>query len=162
MVQSRAVTVEQYLAELPPERRAVVSTVRDVVRAHLPAGYVEEMAYGMIGYAVPLARYPNTYNGQPLAYAGLAAQKSHYALYLNCANQDSADATWLADAFREAGKKLDMGKSCLRFRALDDLPLGAIGEFIGRTPPERFIAQYEASRAGVGAPAGGKGRSRES
>jgi hypothetical protein len=148
MVQSRAATVEQYLAELPPERRAVVSAVRDVVRANLPAGYEEAMAYGMIGYAVPLARYPDTYNGQPLAYAALAAQKSYYALYLTCATDDPADAAWLAEAFRAAGKRLDMGKSCLRFRSLDDLPLAAIGEFIGRTPPERFVAQHEAARAG--------------
>jgi uncharacterized protein YdhG (YjbR/CyaY superfamily) len=147
VAQSRASTVEQYLAELPPERRAVVSAVREVVRANLPAGYAEEMSFGMIGYVVPLAQYPDTYNGQPLAYAALAAQKGHYALYLNCASHDPAEATWLADAFRAAGKKLDMGKSCLRFRSLADLPLEAVGAFIARTPPERLIAQHEMARA---------------
>jgi hypothetical protein len=146
-VQSSAATVEQYLASLPPDRRAVVSTVRDLVRRNIPDGYVEAMAYGMIGWGVPLSRYPNTYNGQPLGYVALAAQKNYYALYLTCANQDSADAQWLAEEFARAGKKMDMGKSCLRFKALDDLPLDAIGRFIARTSPEQFIAQYEQARA---------------
>jgi len=148
MAKSSAATVDAYLDELPPERRAVVAAVRDVVRAHLPAGYEERMRWGMISYELPLERYPNTYNGQPLAYAALAAQKSYYALYLTCvAEDDAAPAGWLAEAFAAAGKRLDMGKSCLRFRRLDDLPLAVIGEAIGRLPPEAFIAQYEAARA---------------
>src|SRR3954471_11341882 len=99
MSRSAAAAVDAYLAELPPERRAVVGTVLDVVRRHMPAGYTEAVAYGMIGWAVPLARYPNTYNGQPLGYVALAAQRQHYALYLTCAYQDPAEEAWLTDAF---------------------------------------------------------------
>jgi hypothetical protein len=153
MATSAAPTVEAYLAELPAERRAVVSAVRDLVRRSLPAGYEEGMAFGMIGYCVPLARYPETYNGQPLGYVALAAQKNHYALYLTCAYQDPAESAWLADGFARAGKKLDMGKSCLRFTSLDDLPFDVLAEHIARTPPDRFIAQYEAARAGATGPA---------
>ena len=86
----------------------------------MPAGYAESMAYGMIGWAVPLARYPNTYNGQPLGYVALAAQKNYFALYLTCAYQDAAEEAWLADAFARSGKKLDKGKSCVRFRRLEE------------------------------------------
>lgn len=147
MAKSTAATVDAYLAELPAERREVVAAVRDTIRARLPAGYEEAMRWGMISYEVPLARYPRTYNGQPLTYAALAAQKGHYALYLTCAYADAAQAKWLADAFAAAGKRLDMGKSCVRFRRLEDLPLPAVGEAIASTPPDRFIALYEAGRA---------------
>ena len=151
MASSAAATVDGYLAELPPDRRAVVSAVLDVVRRNMPAGYVESMAFGMIGWGVPLAVYPNTYNKQPLGYVALAAQKSHYALYLTCAYQDEAgDGAWLRAAFAKAGKKLDMGKSCLRFTRLDDLPLDVIGEFVRRTTPAAFVAQYERARASAG------------
>ena len=146
-MQSKATTVAAYLDELPPERRAVVSTVRDLVLRHLPAGYQETMAFGMIGYGVPLADYPNTYNKQPLAYVGLAAQKRHYALYLMDVHENGEDEGRLREAFARAGKTLDMGKSCLRFTALDDLELDAIAAVIARTPPADFIARYEALRA---------------
>lgn len=147
MVSSAARTVNGYLDSLPPERRAVLSAVRDVVRRNLPRGYRESMDYGMIGYAIPLDRYPDTYNGQPLCYAGLAAHKEHYSLYLMSAYGGGARTDWLKQAFAMAGKKLDMGKSCVRFRTLDDLPLPAIAEFIASTTPEQFIAAYEAARA---------------
>ena len=147
MVSSAERTVEGYLDSLPPERRAVVSAVRDLVRRSLPRGYRETMEWGMIGYGIPLERYPDTYNGQPLCYAALAAQKNHYALYLMSAYQEGADTNWLKDAFARAGKTLDMGKSCLRFKSLDDLPLPAIGEFVASVTPEQFIARYKASRA---------------
>ena len=146
MATSKAATVEQYLAELPPARRDVVSTVRDLVRRNLPKGYAETMNWGMISYELPLSRYPKTYNGQPLSYAALAAQKNHYALYLMHAYPGSEQGKQLADAFRRAGKKLDMGKSCLRFKALDDLPLEDVGRVIASTPPEKLIALYEAAR----------------
>jgi hypothetical protein len=115
------------------------------------------MAFGMIGWGIPLARYPNTYNGQPLGYVALAAQKNHYALYLTCAYQDGEESRWLAEEFARAGKRLDMGKSCLRFRSLDDLPLESIGRFIARTPPDAFIAQYERARAEA---SGGRARAK--
>ena len=146
MATSKAATVDQYLDELPAERREVVSTMRDLVRRNLPKGYAETMNWGMISYELPLARYPKTYNGQPLSYVALAAQKNYYALYLMGAYQGSEQAKQLAAAFERAGKKLDMGKACLRFKKLDDLPLDAVARTIASTPPEQFIAQFEAAR----------------
>jgi uncharacterized protein YdhG (YjbR/CyaY superfamily) len=148
MARSTAATVDEYLAELPEERRRVVSTVRDTVLRHLPEGYREMMTYGMIGYCVPLERYPNTYNNQPLSVVAIAAQKNYYALYLTCAYQDPAIERELRQAFAAAGKRLDMGKSCIRFRTVDDLPLDAIGRVIAATPPDAFLARHEAARAG--------------
>ena len=146
MAQSSATTVAEYLRTLPSERRTVVSEVRRMIRRHLPAGYVERMASGMIAYEIPLSRYPDTYNGRPLCYVGLAAQRDYYALYLMGCYQDPAEAARLRDAFRERGRRLDMGKSCLRFKRLDELPLEAIGATIAGTTPERFISQYETGR----------------
>lgn len=146
MVQSKATTVEEYLEALPEERRAAVSAVRDVVLKNLPEGYEETMNWGMICYEIPLSRYPVTYNKQPLGYVALAAQKNYYSLYLWSCYQDSEDEAFLRGAFEAAGKKLDMGKCCVRFKRLDDLPLDVIGEVIARTPPEKVIATYEASR----------------
>jgi hypothetical protein len=147
MATSRATTVAKYLAELPPERRKVVAAVRRMVLEHLPAGYRETMGWGMISYGIPLSVYPDTYNGQPLCYAAIAAQKTHYALYLMCAYGDPKQVRALEQAFAKAGKRMDMGKSCLRFKRLEDLPLPAIGKVIASTPPKRYIAIYEASRA---------------
>jgi len=138
--------VQDYLDGLPEDRRAVVSAVRDVVVRNLPDGYTETVGSGMLNYTIPLERYPNTYNKQPLGYAALAAQKNHYALYLTSPYMDPAQAQWLADEFEKAGKKLDMGKSCLRFKKLEDLPLEVVDRAIASTPPDDFIAQYEASR----------------
>lgn len=146
MVQSKAATVEEYLEELPEDRRAVVSAVRDVVLANLPEGYEETMNWGMISYEVPLSRYPVTYNKQPLAYVALAAQKNYYSLYVLSCYEDSEDEAFLRRQFETAGKKLDMGKCCVRFKTLDDLPLDAIGELVARTPPEGMIERYEESR----------------
>jgi len=146
MVQSKAKTVEEYLEELPEERRAVVSAVRDLVLEHLPEGYRESMNWGMIAYEIPLERYPVTYNKQPLAYVALAAQKNYYSLYLMSCYESSEGENRLREEFRKAGKKLDMGKCCVRFKKLDDLPLEKIGEIVAATPPEGLIEQYEASR----------------
>ena len=145
MVSSAATSVKAYLAELPPQRRAVVSTVRDLVNAHIPPGYEEGMAYGMIGWSIPLSRYPVTYNKQPLSYAGLAAQKNNYALYLMC-DAESGREQALRDAYAKAGRKLDMGKSCLRFKSLDDLLVEPVAALIAATSVEQYIARYEASR----------------
>jgi uncharacterized protein YdhG (YjbR/CyaY superfamily) len=141
-------TPDTYLAALAPERRAVVEAVRAVVRRALPAGYEEQVSGAMLTYVVPLARHPVTYNKQPLMYAALAAQKHHYALYLTCAYADPAQAEALRAGFARAGKRLDMGKACVRFKALDDLALDAVADAIAGTPPDAFIARYEASRAG--------------
>jgi uncharacterized protein YdhG (YjbR/CyaY superfamily) len=147
MVGKAAQTVAEYLAGLPEERRSAIAAVRKLVRRNLPDGYRETIAWGGITYEVPLERYPDTYNGKPLAYVCLAAQKSYCALYLMGVYQVPAQAAKLKAAFAAAGKKADMGKSCIRFRTPDDLPLEAIGKLIASTPVERFIARYEASRS---------------
>ncbi|MCL1635647.1 DUF1801 domain-containing protein [Luteimonas sp. SX5] len=146
MVQSKAETVARYLAELPAERRAVVSQVRDMVNAHMPAGYVETMAFGMIGWGIPLSRYPDTYNKQPLGYVALAAQKNGYSLYLMGVYGAGEQEKKLRAAAAAQGKKLDMGKSCIRFKRAEDLPLEAIGELIASMSVADYIAVYEASR----------------
>jgi hypothetical protein len=146
MASSKATTVDAYLEELPPERRAIVASMRDLVRRNLPEGYRETMNWGMISYELPLERYPETYNKQPLAYAALAAQKNNYTLYLNCVYQSDERKKWLEREFKKAGKKLDMGKSCLHFKQLEDLPLDVVAQAIASAPPEKFIEQYEASR----------------
>jgi hypothetical protein len=146
MASSSAKTVEDYLAELPPDRRGVISAVRDVVCRNLPKGYREAMNWGMISYEIPLERYANTYNGEPLMYAALAAQKNHYALYLMGLYADDAESGWFREEFANAGKKLDMGKSCVRFKKLADLPLDTIAKAIALVPPEEFIERAEAGR----------------
>lgn len=146
MARSEAKTVAAYLKELPTERRAVVSAVRDVVLKNLPKGYVETMSFGMIGYGIPLERYPDTYNQQPACYAALAAQKNYFALYLMGVYGDKKKEKQLADAYKKLGKKMDMGKSCLRFKSLDDIPLDAVGKLIASTPPEELIERMEAAK----------------
>ncbi len=146
IVKTNASTVQEYLDELPPERRNVVSAVRQIVLENLPEGYVESINWGMISYEIPLERYPDTYNKQPLSYIALAAQKNHYALYLMGVYQDPDQETWLKQGFERAGKRLDMGKSCLRFRRMDDLPPDIIAEVVASTTPEQLIAKYEKSR----------------
>jgi uncharacterized protein YdhG (YjbR/CyaY superfamily) len=143
MVTSKAKTVADYMAELPADRRKTISTVRAVVRKSLPKGYKETVGYGMICYSVPLSVYPDTYNGQPLCYAALAAQKHYCALYLMNVYGDGATAKAFRDGFKKAGKKLDMGKSCVRFKTADDLPLDVIGRTIAATPVKAFLAKYE-------------------
>jgi hypothetical protein len=142
-----AKTVDEYLADLAPDRRAAIAAVRDVVRSNLPAGFEEAMAYGMIAWQVPLPTFPDTYNGQPLGLAGLASQKQYMALYLNNVYSDPDTERWFRDRWATTGKKLDMGKSCVRFRRLDDLPLEVIGETIARTTLESFLEQYREARA---------------
>jgi len=146
MPRSSATTPEAYLAELPSERRADIAAVRDVIRKNLPEGYGESVNWGMISYGVPLERYPSTYNKQPLCYVGLAAQKNYNALYLMRVYGDKAQEKRLRDAFKKAGKKLDMGKSCVRFKKAEDLPLDTIGEIVASTPVDKWIAVYESSR----------------
>jgi hypothetical protein len=147
MVSSKAATPAAYLAGLPADRRKVIAAVRDIIRKHLPAGYVETMNWGMLAYEVPLARYPNTYNGQPLMYLALAAQKNNYALYLTSAASRKALMRKLETAYRAAGRKLDMGKGCLRFRALEELPLDIVAELVASTSVDERIAASEQARA---------------
>jgi hypothetical protein len=146
MARSDATTPDDYLAELPPDRRAALSTVRDVIQRHLPAGFEEGMDFGMISFHVPLERFAETYNGHPLGLAALASQKNHMALYLNNVYGDPATERWFRDRFAASGKRLDMGKSCVRFRRVDDLPLDVIGETIARVDVDRYLTRYQALR----------------
>lgn len=147
MVSSKAPTPEAYLAELEPERAAFVSRLRELVNANLPDGYVERMNWGMISWEVPLELYPDTYNGQPLVFAGLAAQKNYTALYLNCVYASEERSERLKARWAAAGRKLDMGKSCLRFKRAEDVAEDVLAETIRSIPRDRFIAEYEAGRA---------------
>ncbi|MEO5815602.1 MAG: DUF1801 domain-containing protein [Gemmatimonadaceae bacterium] len=146
MVSSAAKTADAYLDSLPEDRRQAIGIVRNVVRKHLPKGYVEQMDFGMICYCVPLSRFSETYNDHPLCYAGLAAQKNYNAVYLMGVYGDGTNAKKFKAAFEKAGKKLDMGKSCVRFTSVDDLELTAIGDTIASMPVDDYIAMYEKSR----------------
>jgi len=143
---SKAATVQEYLEQLPEDRRAAISKVRAVVRKNLPKGFAEQMQYGMIGYVVPHKLYPAGYHcdpKQPLPFAGLASQKNYMSLYVMTAYGDAKTEAWLKEQFKARGKKLDMGKCCIRFKKLDDLPLETIGELIGRVPVAEYIARCE-------------------
>jgi uncharacterized protein YdhG (YjbR/CyaY superfamily) len=145
-MKSDAHTVEQYLAELPEDRRAQIEAVRQVILENLPEGYEEAMNWGMISYQVPLETYPDTYNGQPLMYAALASQQHHMAVYLTGIYMDEATKEDFEDAYRATGKRYDVGKSCVRFRKLDDLPLPLIGESIAAMEVDEFVARSEQMR----------------
>ncbi|HEX7768702.1 MAG TPA: DUF1801 domain-containing protein [Dokdonella sp.] len=147
MAGSTARTVEDYLARLPEERREIAAALRRLVLEHLPQGYVESMNWGMPCYEVPLARHPGTYNGQPLGYVAFAAQKNNYALYLMGVYADGALEARLRAGFERIGRKPDIGKSCVRFRRLEHLPLEEIGDLIASTPVDAFIAMHERQRA---------------
>ena len=144
MATSKATTVSQYLAELPADRRTLIAAVRKIIKANLPAGYQESVVPGVLCYSVPLSVLPDTYNGHPLWYVALAAQKNHCSLYLMSVYGDSAKATAFKTAFAKAGKKLDMGKACIRFRTLDDLPLDVIAQTIAATPMASYVTMYQA------------------
>jgi uncharacterized protein YdhG (YjbR/CyaY superfamily) len=146
-MQSDAATVEEYLAGLPDDRREIVSQVRDTINAHLPEGYVEQVDWGMISWVVPLEDYPDTYNGKPLAYAALASQKNHFSVYLMGLYTDGPEESWFREQYAERGLRLDMGKSCVRFKSLDQVPLDVLGGAIERIPVGEFLARYEAARA---------------
>jgi hypothetical protein len=145
-MQSDAASAEAYLAELAPDRREAIATVRDVVNANLPDGYRESMAFGMISWGVPLEDYPDTYNGQPLAVLALASQKNHMALYLMGIYTVPGLEDWLRAQYADRALRLDLGKSCLRFKRLDQVPLDVVGEVVRRVPPDAYIAAYEAAR----------------
>lgn len=151
-MQSKAKTVPEYLAELPAERRAAVQAVRNVILKNLDKRYGEGMSYGMIGYYVPHSVYPAGYHCDPklpLPFAGLASQKNHMSLYIMSIYASPSEEKWLRDQFARAGKKLDMGKCCVRFKKLEDLPLDVIGEAIRRVPVERHIEFYETNFRGA-------------
>ena len=138
-------SVAAFLAGLDDARRAEVRRVRAVIRRSLPAGYEEVISNGMLVYQVPLARYPDTYNGHPLWYVALASAKSYLSLHLLPVYGVPALADRLSAGFGAAGKKLKMGKACIHFHAADELALDAIGEIVAATPPDRWIAFAQAS-----------------
>jgi hypothetical protein len=140
-------TVAEYLRGLDPERRRTLNAVRRVVNENLPKGYVEGLNYGIICWFVPLKTFPDTYNGHPLCCAALAAQKNYNSLYLMAAYGDPKQAAVLRDGFKQHGLKLDMGKSCVRFKSLEDLPLDVIGSVIASLPPQKLIDAHEAVHA---------------
>jgi hypothetical protein len=132
-------TVATFLATLPTERRREVERVRDEVRRYLPVGYEEVISKNMLVYQVPLERYSDTYNGHPLWYVALASEKSYLSLHLMPIYGDKGLARRLADGFQAAGKKLDMGKACIRFKTADDLALDVIGQIVATIPLDRWV-----------------------
>jgi hypothetical protein len=151
-MQSKAANVEQYLAELSEDRREALQAIRQAILANLPPGYEEGMQYGMIGYFVPHSVYPPGYHcdpKQPLPFAALASQKNYISVYLMCVYGHREHERWFREAWAKTGKKLDMGKSCVRFKRIDDVPLQVIGQAIRRVPAKKFIEYYESAVKGA-------------
>jgi hypothetical protein len=146
MARSSAATPDEYIASLSEDRRDAVAAVREVVNRNLPPGYAEGMAYGMIAWWVPLETFPDTYNGQPFGLAALGSHKNYISLYLNTVYGSPDEEAWFKRRYAASGKKLNMGKSCVRFRRLDELPLEVIGETIARADLERTLAHYASAR----------------
>lgn len=143
-------TVEAYLKNLPADRREAVSAIRDTINANLDPAFSEGIQYGMIGWAVPHSVFPDGYHcdpSQPLPFASVASQKNHIGIYLFCLYMDEAEQGRFVEAWKATGKRLDMGKSCIRVKKLDDVPLDVLGEAIGRITAAGFVRQYQAQRA---------------
>lgn len=146
-MRSSVSTVEEYVAELPEARREAIEAVRQMILDNLPEGYEEVMNWGMITYQVPLETYPDTYNKKPLMYAALAAQKNHMAVYLTAIYMHEEARREFESAYRATGKRYDVGKSCVRFRKLADLPLRLIGQSIASLPVSEFVQQVREMEA---------------
>lgn len=146
MARTAAKTPADYIESLPADKRAVIAAVRKLVNQYIPKGYKESMTWGAITWEVPLSRFPKTYNGQPLCYVSLASHKNYSTLYLMGAYTHAENFRALKDAFAKAGKKFDMGKSCLRFKRPEDLELEAVGKMIASFTPDEWIAVMEKSR----------------
>jgi Domain of unknown function (DU1801) len=141
-----AASLSEFLASLPEDRREAISKVRAVIRKNLPKGYVEQFGGGMIHYVVPHKLFPAGYHcdpSKPLAYLSLASQKNHMAIYAMCVYQDQKRLEWLRAEFAAQGKKLDMGKSCIRFKKLENLPLDVIGRLVASVPVADYVQGYE-------------------
>ncbi len=147
-MQSDAKTPDEYLTELDPTRREAISAVRSVILDNLPDGYEEVMQYGMISYVVPSSVVPETYNGQQLMYIALASQKQYMSLYLTSVYTDESLSDWFKERYLATGKKINMGKSCVRFRKLEDLPLDLVAEVTALTPLAKFVEETESYRSG--------------
>lgn len=152
-MQSKAATVNEYLKSLPEDRRAAIEAVREVILKNLDKDYQEGMSYGMIGYCVPHRVFPAGYHcnpAQPLPYAGMASQKGHMSLYLMSVYGHQPLREWFVSAWKKSGKKLDMGKACIRFKRVEDVPLEVIGEAIRRVPVKVYIEHYQRSLGQMG------------
>ena len=146
-----ATSVKDYLSKVPADRRAAIETVRATILKNLDKDYEEGMQYGMIGYYVPHRIFPDGYHcdpKQPLPFAGLGSQKQYMSLYLMCSWGNDDFMKWFHQAWAKTGKKLDMGKSCIRFTKIEDLALDVIGEAIRRNPARTFIDHYVKLRDG--------------
>ena len=145
---AKPTTVKEYLDSLPEDRRKALRKVRAAVNKGLPKGYKEGIQYGMLGWFIPHRVYPAGYHcdpKQPVPFAGLASQKNYMSLYLMCIYGDEKHKGWFEKEWKKSGKKLDMGKSCIRFKKVEDLPLEVITEAVSRVPVDKFLAHYEAS-----------------
>ena len=149
-MQSAAGSVKEYLVEFDDIRRQALSVVRGVILDNLPDGYEETMQFGMITYVVPLSVLAGTYNGQPLMYIGLASQKRYMSLYLTNVYADKSVEKWFRERYLATGKRLNMGKSCVRFKKPEELPLELIGEVVAKTPMAKFVEVYRMTRSGRG------------
>jgi hypothetical protein len=149
-MRSSATTVREYLQTLPPDRRAAIDALRKTILAKLPKGYEETIEGGFVSYQVPLSVYPDTYNKRPLMYAALSSQKNYMAVYLCNVYGSASLRKQLEAGFEAAGKKLDMGKSCVRFKELADLPLDAIGRAVAATPLKDYVAFAKAMHSPEG------------
>ena len=139
-------SAEEYIEALPEDRRSAISAVRSVILANLPAGYEETFQHGMLSYVIPLATYPVTYNKMPLVFAGLASQKNYMTVHLMNIYGNPADEEWFVQRYKAAGKKRNMGKPCVRFKTLDDLPVDLIGAALARTSVKSYIQLYQSAR----------------
>jgi len=146
-MRSEARSIKEYFNSLPSDRREVIQTVRNAILENLPGGFEEAFNFGMITYQVPLKVFPDTYNNQPLMYAALAAQKKQYAVYLMGIYADSAKLKEFEKAYKATGKRYDVGKSCVRFRRLDDLPLDVMGEAIASIEMGKFVDMAKAAQS---------------
>ncbi|MDA2970476.1 MAG: DUF1801 domain-containing protein [Actinomycetota bacterium] len=143
MVSSSATSVKEYLNELESEKANVIRAVRKIILTNLPKGINETMDWGMINYEIPLETYPVTYNKKPLSVMSLAAQKHHYSLYLHGVYCDEKlHESFAKEAEKEIGK-LNMGKSCLRFKDLSNFPKSSVEKVISKVTPEMYIKCYE-------------------
>ena len=142
-------TVEEYIAALPDDRKSVIEKLRNVILKNLPEGYNEQLSYGMIGYVVPLSRYPKGYHakeGEPLPFLSLASQKNHIALYHMGLYGKPELEEWFVKAYADrVPTKLDMGKSCIRFKNPDHIPYDLVAELCHKMSVDEFIAIYEDS-----------------
>ena len=139
-------TVNQWLASVPAERRDAINAVRGAVNKHLPKGYEETVDWGMLAWVVPLATLPDTHNGRPLMFAALGAHRKLMTVYLSSVYGDPKLRREFETAYKKTGKKLNMGGSCVHFKTIDDLPLDVVGNTIARVTLDQYVERYQNTR----------------